>query len=41
LQGVADFWEVNISQSLKMTFQVHGQTVLLRNVGRYNEIKRT
>ena len=37
LQGVADFWEVNISKSLKMTFQVRGGAVLLRNIGRYNE----
>jgi mRNA-degrading endonuclease RelE of RelBE toxin-antitoxin system len=37
LQGVADFWEVNIGENLKMTFQIQGRTVLLRHIGRYSE----
>jgi mRNA-degrading endonuclease RelE of RelBE toxin-antitoxin system len=39
LQGVANLWEVNISKSLKMTFQIQRKTVLLRNIGHYEEEK--
>jgi mRNA-degrading endonuclease YafQ of YafQ-DinJ toxin-antitoxin module len=37
LQGVANLWEVNINPNLKMTFQVQRRTVLLRNIGHYEE----
>ena len=39
LQGVADIWEANIGPGLKMTFQVQRRTVLLRNIGHFEEEK--
>jgi len=37
IKGVKDIWEARISLSLRMTFQIEGNTILLRNIGRHDE----
>ena len=37
IKGVKNIWEARISLSLRITFQIEGDTFLLRNVGRHDE----
>jgi mRNA-degrading endonuclease YafQ of YafQ-DinJ toxin-antitoxin module len=37
MKGVEGIWEARVSLSLRITFQIVGDTVLLRNVGRHDE----
>jgi mRNA-degrading endonuclease RelE of RelBE toxin-antitoxin system len=37
IKGAGDIWEARISHSLRMTFQIEGDTIILRNVGRHDE----
>ena len=37
MQGVENIWEARASRSLRMTFQIEGNTVILRNIGRHDE----
>jgi mRNA interferase RelE/StbE len=37
MQGVEHIWEARVSRSLRMTFQIEGDTIILRNMGRHNE----
>jgi len=37
IQGVNKLWEARISRSLRMTFQIQGNLILLRNIGRHDE----
>ncbi len=37
MQGVEHIWEVRVSRSLRMTFELAGDTIILRNVGRHDE----
>ncbi len=37
MQGVEGLWEARVSLSLRMTFQVVGATIVLRNIGRHDE----
>lgn len=37
LKGVQQLWEARISRSLRMTFQVEGDTIILRNIGHHDE----
>jgi len=37
IKGVKDIWEARISLSLRMTFQIEGNSILLRNIGRHDE----
>ena len=37
MQGVEHIWEVRVSRSLRMTFELEGDTVILRNIGRHDE----
>jgi mRNA interferase RelE/StbE len=37
MQGVEHIWEARVSRSLRMTFQIGGDTIILRNIGRHNE----
>jgi mRNA interferase RelE/StbE len=37
MQGVENIWEARVSRSLRMTFQIKGDTIILRNIGRHNE----
>jgi mRNA-degrading endonuclease YafQ of YafQ-DinJ toxin-antitoxin module len=37
MQGTEHIWEARVSRSLRMTFQIEGNTIILRNIGRHNE----
>ncbi len=37
MQGVEHIWEARVSRSLRMTFEIEGDTIVLRNIGRHNE----
>ena len=37
MNGAEDIWEARASRSLRMTFQIEGDTILLRNIGRHDE----
>ena len=36
-QGAEDIWEARVSRSLRMIFQIEGDTIILRNIGCYDE----
>jgi len=37
IQGVSDIWEARVSRSIRMTFQIQGDIIILRNIGRHDE----
>ncbi len=37
MQGTVDIWEARASRSLRLTFELHGDGILLRNVGAHDE----
>ena len=37
IKGAEGIWEARVSLSLRMTFQIVGDTVLLRNIGHHDE----
>lgn len=37
MHGVGHIWEARVSRSLRMTFQVEGGSIILRNIGRHDE----
>ena len=37
MQGVEHIWEARVSRSLRMTFQIEGDRIVLRNIGRHDE----
>jgi mRNA-degrading endonuclease YafQ of YafQ-DinJ toxin-antitoxin module len=37
MQGVERIREAGVSRSLRMTFQIEGDTIVLRNIGRHEE----
>ena len=37
MQGVEHIWEARVSRSLRMTFQIEGDTIILCNIGRHDE----
>lgn len=37
IQGAENIWEARASLSLRMTFQIEGNTIILRNIGHHNE----
>ena len=37
IQGVEHIWEARVSGSLRMTFQIEGNRIVLRNIGRHDE----
>jgi mRNA interferase RelE/StbE len=37
MQGVEHIWEARVSRSIRMTFQIAGDTIILRNIGRHDE----
>ena len=37
IKGVGNIWEARVSLSLRMTFQIEGNTIMLRNIGRHDE----
>jgi mRNA interferase RelE/StbE len=37
IKGAGNIWEARASLSLRITFQVEGDTIVLRNIGRHDE----
>jgi len=37
MQGVERIWEARVSRSLRMTFEIEGDTIILRNIGHHDE----
>ena len=37
MHGVEHIWEARVSRSLRMTFEIGGDTIVLRNIGRHDE----
>ncbi len=37
MQGVEHIWEARVSRSLRMTFEIEGDIIILRNIGRHDE----
>ncbi len=37
IKGVEGIWEARVSLSLRITFQIVGDAILLRNIGRHDE----
>ena len=37
IRGTENIWEARVSYSLRMTFQIEGNTIILRNIGHHNE----
>jgi mRNA interferase RelE/StbE len=37
MQGVKHIWEARASRSLRISFHIEGDTVILRNIGRHDE----
>jgi mRNA-degrading endonuclease YafQ of YafQ-DinJ toxin-antitoxin module len=37
LKGTEHIWEARVSRSLRMTFQIEGDIIILRNVGWHDE----
>lgn len=37
MKGAEGIWEARASRSLRVTFQIEGDTILLRNIGRHDE----
>lgn len=37
IQGAENIWEARVSLSLRITFQIEGETISLRNIGRHDE----
>lgn len=37
MKGAEQLWEARVSHSLRMTFQLQGDTIVLRNIGRHDE----
>ena len=36
MQGVQNIWEARASRSLRLTFELRGETIILRNVGAHD-----
>lgn len=37
IKGTEDIWEARASRSLRITFQIEGDTLILRNIGHHDE----
>ena len=37
IKGTENIWEARASLSLRITFQIEGNTIILRNLGHHNE----
>jgi mRNA interferase RelE/StbE len=41
MQGVTNIWEARVSLSIRLTFQITGDMLILRNIGRHDETLET
>ena len=37
VKGTENIWEARVSRSLRITFQIEGDTIILRNTGHHDE----
>jgi mRNA interferase RelE/StbE len=37
IKGTEYIWEARVSRSLRITFQIEGDTIVLRNIGQHDE----
>ncbi len=37
VQGTDGIWEARVSRSIRMTFELHGDLLVLRNIGKHDE----
>ncbi len=37
MKGTENIWEARASYSVRITFQIEGDTIILRNIGRHDE----
>ena len=37
IQGAENIWEARVSRSIRLTFEIHNDTLILRNIGRHDE----
>ena len=37
IKGTEHIWEARVSRSLRMTFQIEGDIIILRNIGQHDE----
>ena len=37
IKGTENIWEARVSRSLRMTFQIEGDIIILRNIGQHDE----
>jgi mRNA interferase RelE/StbE len=37
IKGTNNIWEARVSLSLRITFQIHNDTIMLRNIGHHDE----
>ena len=37
IKGTEYIWEARVSRSLRMTFQIEGDTIILRNIGQHDK----
>ncbi len=37
IKGTEHIWEARVSHSLRMTFQIEGEIIILRNIGQHDE----
>jgi mRNA interferase RelE/StbE len=37
IQGTENIWEARVSRSLRATFELEGDMIILRNIGRHDE----
>lgn len=37
IKGTEGIWEARASQSIRITFELHGDLILLRNIGKHDE----
>jgi len=40
IKGTENIWEARVSRSLRMTFQIEGDIIILRNIGQHDETLR-
>jgi mRNA-degrading endonuclease YafQ of YafQ-DinJ toxin-antitoxin module len=38
MKGTQGVWEARVSLSLRITFEIAGDTIILRNIGRHDEV---
>jgi mRNA interferase RelE/StbE len=37
IQGAEDIWEARVSRSIRLTFEIQGDIIILRNIGKHDE----